>query len=265
MFARAETVIADAKIAQMSERGFVLKINSESVPVDDDGRTKFWKGKVPAKRADFHEGDVVHVRLKKDATPVLLREMADPATAKWLDGIRKNYTGATIIRIETKRLFVTLEDKSEFNYAISDKTKVDLKGVIGTISDLKEGMKVEVKAQLTPTLDTRATVITDHVVSAAKTGKGKTTPTKNKVKPIKLANEGAIGGKVVAIAKELNIIDVDVAGTVIHVTLSAQTKVIIGTSPGSSASIQVGDTVDVSYKRDKYGRFLASKINIHRP
>src|SRR5947209_7958265 len=53
------TQIVDARIAQISARGFILQVGSDSISVDDTGSTRFWRAKAAAKRDAFKEGDLV--------------------------------------------------------------------------------------------------------------------------------------------------------------------------------------------------------------
>ena len=106
----AETEILEGKVAKITERGFVLSVGTEPLVVEDSSTTKFWKSKASAKRDGFQEGDTVMARVKTDADPPQLRELADKATWTWLDKIRKEPQRGVIEKLDTKYLTVRLND-----------------------------------------------------------------------------------------------------------------------------------------------------------
>ena len=261
-FAQAANLVYDAKIVQVTERGFVLKAGTENISVEDDQRTKFWKVKLPVTREAFKTGETVTVKVKTDANPPLVRELSDVATAKWLDHIRKNAVPGTIKKIDLKRIVIDLDDKSEFSYAYSEKTKVEVKNTMSAVSDLKEGMHVYAKSQLMPSLDTRLTLLSDRLAVTDKPAKG---GAKVKAeKPVKLAEAGGLLGTVSAIDESLGIFDIDGSMPSVHITYNSQTKFILAGTLVSIKTLKIGDTVEIVYRRDKFGRIVASKVTLKR-
>ena len=134
---RAETLLTEATIAEVSERGFVLKVGSEAVPVEDESATRFWRAQAKAERSAFKVGDAVGVRIKTDNSPAVLREMADVPTWKWLTRIRKEIVAGTLVKAEAKAVTLKLDDGTTFIYRTSDKSDFILKGKEASLNDLK--------------------------------------------------------------------------------------------------------------------------------
>lgn len=260
----AENISVDAKIIQVTERGYILKSGTETIPVEDDQKTKFWIAKNPGTRESFKVGDAITVKIKTDASPALVREMSDPATAKWLEHLRRDDVPAVILKVDLKRILVSFDDKSTFSYAHSAKTKVEINGGPSSVSELKEGTKVYVKAQLMPSLDTRATLIADKLTVASKTTKGGTKVAAKR--SLKLPEVGFITGVVTAIQEPLSIFDIETSGNFLHITCNSQSRIMIVGSPAllKMNALRTGETVDVNFRRDKYGRIVAAKVMIHR-
>ena len=166
LIALAGNLETDARIVEVTERGFLLGVGSEKFAVEDDSRTRFWLNKRPSERTGFAVGATVRAKIKTDGTPALLREMSDLGTGKWLEKIRKGIASGIVKKVEIKRLTVTLEDNSEFSYAVSDKTKFLSNGEPSNYLDLKEGAHVYVKSQLQSNQDTKAVEVNNRLIVA---------------------------------------------------------------------------------------------------
>lgn len=251
-------MLVEAKIAEVTERGFILKVGSDSVPVQDESATHFWRNRAPSGRTSFSVGDAVGVRLKTDATPVVLREMADLDTWKWLDQIRKQVVMGTLLRAEAKTLTLRLEDGSTFTFRHSDKSAIDLKGKPAGLNDLVEGQKLYVKGRLLPSLDTWVVSLSD-VRPPVKESKA----TKSaKEKPLKIAAAGSIRGVVDHHLPSHTMFDIWYQGRLIHITYTARTSFTFGGERAGPIDLRKGIGVNVTYRRDQLGRLVATKIEM---
>ena len=122
-----ETLITEAKILEVTERGFILSVGTEPLAVEDSVQTRYWKDSGTVKREAFAKGDLIFARIKTDTDPPLLRECADPATWKWLEKIRHEYVKGSVEKVEAKRLQLKLEDGKTFSYSISQKSVAKIK------------------------------------------------------------------------------------------------------------------------------------------
>ncbi|HEY0865848.1 MAG TPA: DUF5666 domain-containing protein [Fimbriimonas sp.] len=254
--AYAETQLVEASIAEINDRGFILKIGTEPLAVEDESATRFWKSKAPAKREAFKVGDLVKVRLKTDAAPTVVREMADRPTFAWLDKIRKEPMSGTVSKVDARYVTLKFADGAEFSYRATAKSDIAV-GEAKTAADLKEGTKVYAKGRTLPTLDTWLVSLSDKPAAAASKSKETKKP---KPKPLKLEKQGSIRGTVTGHVPIYRIFDVDRDGFRLHITYNDKTKFVRG-GPGD---IVVGARSDVSYYRDAFGRIIATKIELFK-
>ncbi len=255
-----DTLETDAKVVEVNERGFVLSVGSEKLAAQDDSRTRFWSMKKPGAREAFPVGFTVHVRLKTDGAPTVIREMSDLDSARWLEKIRHSVVAGTIKKIEPKRLIVGLDDGSEFSYVVSDKTKFLASGEPTRLIELKEGAHVYVKAQLQSNLDTKATEVNNRLIAVKDSGKKE--KKKPPLKTLKLAPAGKISGVIQLPAVDFGMFDMVCQGTLVHITFTPKTVITLMGKLTNAKSIVPDLRVVVTYERDKYGRLVASKVEL---
>jgi predicted DNA-binding antitoxin AbrB/MazE fold protein len=261
-FCRAETLITKAKIAEVTERGFVLTIGTESVPAEDESQTRFWKGFKPAKKEDFKPGEAVSVRLKTDGAPTILREITDETTADWLTRIRKETMPCTVVKVDPKSIVVRFDNGAEFAYRYSEKSKATLSGATVSVIDLKEGQKIHVKGRLLPTLDTWIVEATD-VKPATVAKPSSKTKKPAQPKPLKISSSGKIKGVVDLHQPQFWMVDMYVEKRLIHVTYTASTAIKLEGAKANASAIERGLWAEVLYRRDNYGRLIASEIKLY--
>ena len=256
--ATAETLLTDAKIAKIDDRGMVLQVGSQPLAVEDNYQTRFWLNKASAKRESFHAGDAVFVRIKTDVDPPQLREMADRATWTWLDSIRKGAKRGTIEKRDPKSLTIKFDDGSTFAYRCTDKTVVQLKSKPGAVlSDLEAGMMVYAKGRLLPSLDTFLSEVSDSLIES----KSEAGMKSKKVKMTPLPTEGSIEGRIVQVNGELSMIDVQ-SDRLLHVTFTSSTKFTLDGQTVTKAELRIQMNARVAYRRDKAGRIIASSVGL---
>lgn len=255
----AETLLTEAKVIERTERGFILQVGTQPLVVEDTYQTKFWRSKAPGKREGFEAGALVHCRIKTDVDPPQLREMADRATWAWLDSARRDYKKGTVQELDAKYLVLKFDDGSVFSYRATDKSVVKLKGRAASLTDIETGQVVWAKGRLLPTLDTFLVEVVDVMPAAAvkepAAAKGKIP----KMEPLK--QEGVIEGTVIRHHANISMFDIE-TDRALHITYSASTKFTLDGQQTTKAAIQQKLIAKVTYKRDKAGRIIASKVDL---
>ncbi len=249
----AETLVTKARILEITEKGFVLSLGTQSVVADADVKTKFWKSNKPGKLSDFGVGDAVSIRLKTDANPQQIREMADERTSIWLDRIRMETLGGLVERVDAKTLTLLLEDGSQFIYRHSEKSKLVLAGASPAMMSLKKGQRIYVKGRLLPTLDTWIVTATDVKPSPARLPAAP---------PAEILSSGRLKGFVDLHQPQHSMVDLYVGERLIHVVYTSKTKVKLEGAKAQLSDIQRGLWMEVLYRRDTYGRPIASQIEL---
>jgi len=258
----AETQIVDARVAKVDGTSIVLNTASGPLVAAFDEKTKFWKNKAESTADKFVEGDAVVARLKTNADPTELRELADKASWTWLDAIRKTPQQATVVQLDQKYLYVKLAVGGEFKYRITEKSGIELKGKNpAMVSDLTPGLVVYVKGRTLATLDTWVVLVSDQPI-AANAKATKSSKTGKAVKAAPLPAAGTFEATVTKVTLTINMIDVLESGRVLHVTYVGSTRFTKDGKAVSFRDIAAGNRVKVSYRRDKLGRIIANAIEI---
>ena len=266
LVARAENEILEAKVLEVTEKGFVLQVGTEPLAVDDEHDTKFWKGKSSAKRDDLKPGDAVFARVKVDNDPPVLRELADKETWKWLDKIRKEPQAGTIDKIDSKYLTVKFPDGTKFSYRATDKSKVSLKDKVDAgLSDLKSGQMVYLKGRTLPTLDTWLVEVSDSPIALPKSASKKSSESKPKVvRKAALPESGRLEGHTLVLIPKLSMFDVIASDNrSLHILFNSQTKFFFEGKPATARAIERGLRFSLLYQRDRFGRILATKVELY--
>lgn len=253
----AETMLSDAKVIKVDDRGFVLQVGTQPLAVEHSYQTRFWKAKASVKRDAFAAGDLVWVRVKTDADPPQLREMADRPTAVWLDSIRKGTTKGVVAKLDAKFLTLKLDDGSTFDYRATDSTKVSLQGKAASLADVRDGITVYAKGRLLPTLDTFLVELSDSAPPpvAAKEKKSKVV----KLAPLQAA--GSLEGQIVKLHPEISMFDLE-TDRLLHITFTPATKFTVDGAPANKDALRLRMRAKIGYKRDKAGRIIASKVDL---
>ncbi len=252
---------------EVTERGFILQVGTEPLAVDDEHDTRFWKGKAAAKRDDLKAGDSVFARVKVDNDPPILRELADKETWKWLDKVRKEPQLGTIEKVDSKFVMVKFPDGSKFSYRATDKSKVQLKDTPdASLSDLKVGQMVYLKGRTLPTLDTWLVEVSDSPIALPKSAsKSKAAEEEKKVvrKPA-LPDSGKLTGHTLVLIPKLSMFDVIASDNrSLHISYNSQTKFFLEGKPVTAQAIERGLRFSLVYQRDRFGRILATKVELY--
>jgi hypothetical protein len=257
----ADTLVTEAKILEVTERGFILRVGTEPLAVEDSPETKLWKACAGADRKAFGRDESVGVRIKTDTDPPLLREMADAATWQWLTKIRKEPMSGAIEKVTGKVVTVKFSDGRSFEYRYSDKTEIVIGKKTVAASDLEVGQKVYLKGRLLPTLDTWLEKISDEPIP------GKATAEKSKKPkiPPPLPATGKLEGMVQQHLGQLRMFDLLADPRLFHITYGAASKFFLDGRPCRPESLAKSQRAVVHYSRDKAGRILASKVELYSP
>ena len=256
----AETLLTEAKIVKLDERGLILQVGTQPLAVEDNYQTKFWQAKKPAKKEAFLAGDLVVARIKTDADPPQLREVADKATHGWLESIRKDFQKGVIEKVDSKFVTVKFADGSTFGYRATDKSKITLKGKAASTANLEEGLAVYAKGRLLPTLDTFLVELTD-VAPPAASAKAKQPEKGPKSKMTPLKPDGLLEGTVSRHHPEISMFDIE-ADRMLHITYTSATKFSLDGQPATKDAIRLRLRARIAYKRDKAGRIIASRVEL---
>lgn len=260
----AESLVTTAKVLEITPRGFILMVGTEPLAVEDTPDTRCWKAQSSADRDAFAKGETVNVRIKTDSDPPVLREISDERTWKWLDSIRRSTRKGTLEKVDAKFLHLKFEDGSRFSYRITDKSDLKLSGKTNpSTSDLAPGQTVYVRGRLLPNLDTWVIELSDQPPAAKPSAKPSGSSSSAKPKAVKLPTSGKLEGIILADMPPLNMFDilVDEIRTY-HISYNLETKFSVDRKASDRKGLQKGAAVLVTYKRDKYGRLLATKVEI---
>lgn len=258
-FAPAETLLTEARVIEVNERGFVLQVGTQPLALEDNYQTKFWSAKAPVKREVFKAGDAVHCRIKTDADPPQLREMADRETARWLEAIRRDFKKGVIEEVDPKYLTLKFDDGSRFAYRATDKSAIKLRGKSASLLDLEPGTTVWAKGRLLPTLDTFLVELSD---SAPAVAAKEPTGAKGKVPKLEpLKPDGVLEGLVTRHHAQISMFDIE-TDRMLHITYTATTKFTLDGQPATKTALRPQLRARVTYKRDKAGRLIASKVDL---
>ncbi len=255
----AETKIVEGTIADISEKGFVITVGTQPLAVEQGFETRFWSGKAIVKRDVFKVGDRVFARVKTDADPPQLRELADKATWDWLDRIRKEPQQGTIEKVDDKGVTLKFADGSVFVYRATAKSQVSLKDKAGaTTTDLVVGQHVWAKGRTLPTLDTWLVTVTDSPLEV----KPKKETHKRGEKTKALPTSGKLTGTIIALIKPLKMFDVLVGIATLHISYDIETKFTLDGKPANAEVMRRNMEFVAIYRRDKFGRIFASKVEL---
>lgn len=257
----------EAKVLEITERGFVLQVGTEPLAVDDEHHTRFWKLKAPAKRTDLKVGDSVFARVKVDNDPPVLREIADKESWKWLDKIRKEPVKASIEKVDTKYVIVKLADGTKFSYRATEKSKIQLKDIPDAgLSDLRVGQEVYLKGRTLPTLDTWLVLVSDTPIPMSKTASKSSESVKSSkvARSTAMAASGKLTGHTLVHIPKLSMFDViATSNRSLHISYTSTTKFYLDGKPCTPDVIERGMRFSLLYQRDRFGRILATKVELY--
>jgi hypothetical protein len=143
----AETTSVVALIIGWDSRGWVLQVNAGKVRVAETKETRYWANFASGTRQSFSEGQNIRVKLTESGGQFKLREMADEATATWLDSLKQDVWVGRVVGGDIKSILVRFANLTEIKYKVSDKTKVIFGKNSVRTTDLRAGQLIFVKGK----------------------------------------------------------------------------------------------------------------------
>ena len=259
----------EAKVLEVTERGFVLQVGTEPLAVDDEHDTRFWKGKAQAKRDAMAVGDSVYARVKVDNDPPVLREIADKETWRWLDRIRTEPVQGVIDKIDSKTVTAKFADGTSFVYRATDKTKVQLKATEDAgLSDFKSGQTVYLRGRTLANLDTWLALVSDAPIPMPKSASRKSSAKDSEERKVPrdktIPMSGTLTGTTLALLPPLRIFDVLADyNKSLHISYNEETKFFFEGRSCLPDAIKRGLRFKLLYRRDRFGRILATKVELY--
>ncbi len=160
MTALAETEIFQARLDTFDPEGNTIILKRTGKPDVNatlHKRARLWLNKAPATVDQFRQmaGETVMVRMSvgTQVRPVV-REMADPATWKWLEKVRRGIVKGVLKGVEENYLLIDLPDNTQFAYRFTPKTRWERDGKPATIEDFAIGETLYLAPRLLANLDT---------------------------------------------------------------------------------------------------------------
>lgn len=157
--ALAETEIFQARLQTFDPEANTIVLKRTGKPDVNatlHKQVRLWINKSPATIDQFRQmtGEVVMVRMSvgTQVRPVV-REMADPASWKWLEGVRRGIVKGILKGVEENYLMIELPDKTQFAYRFTPKTQWERDGKPATIEDFAIGETLYLAPRLLANLD----------------------------------------------------------------------------------------------------------------
>jgi hypothetical protein len=251
-FCLAESVVARARIVEITESGFVLGVGTESMSTQVEKTTRYWRDMTPAKKLDFLPGDSVMVRINEATTPASVREVADIASGEALAAIRKETLSCTVLKVDLKTVLVQMEGRIEFAYRYTEKSKLEIGGMAAHFGELKKGQRLFIKGRFLSSLDT-------WIVSASDVKPKDESPQKSRST---IPSSVKIQGVVDLHQPPFSMVDLYIDERLVHVIYTPRTVVKLEGSKTSFAAIERGLWARILVRRDQFGRLIASQIEL---
>jgi len=214
-------------------------------------KARLWLNQQPASTEQFQQmvGKPVMVRLSVGtATRPIIREMADPATWKWLEKVRRGIVQGKLVGIEEDYLVLELSDKSRFAYKMTRSTQLMRDGKPATLEQFVVGETLYLAPRLLSNLDTMALAVSNKERDA-QIGRERSLPT--------------VSGTLQAIDKENKILRVRThAGDLREFRYDEKTEFILKGKPIRLEQIKPPVPVTVHRKRDEEGNDYARRVTI---
>jgi len=265
-----------------------VNANGTNLTVEDAGRVRafqidpkcrFWKNFAPVPKPDFAGQEAVVVRAKTSVSPALAKELADAKTWAWLEKIRKQRLPGELKAIEKTGWRVAFSDGTQFLYRVTAKSKITIAGRPVTADAVPLGTKLVLKARTLPSYDTWLVSATDAITTLdaeeepeadrptptppKATKAPRVTTKKSSVPPSRpMPSNGVAVGRVVLILVGNGIFDVLIDGRTYHITVTRDTKWTVDGKRASIHDLTLDLDVRVTYRRDRFGRIIASKVDI---
>ena len=259
--------VLSAKLEDLTAEYADLSTSRGKIRAKVDSKTRYWFRFASVERAQFPMGGTVSVRVRMGtAEGDQLKEIADPATADWLTAIRKLPQPGEIVAVSPKGVTVKLSDQSSFTYRVTEKSKITINGRPTGSSGLVQGQKLYFSGRLLSNYDTWLREASDTPPartssSSTSNGRSSTRSVSSKTPPAPLASSGEIEGTIVFFYPNAPIFDLLVDEHRYHITMNTKTAIYVDGKKGDVSYLDLDLNVTVRYRKDRFGRLIASKIS----
>ena len=258
----AQVEIVDGRIENVSGKQFELSTSKGRMSALTDSKTRFWFGRQSVEMEKFPVGITISARIKVADDSATVKEIADTATAAWLTNIRKTPQLGTVLSTNLKGITVKFADNTTFTYRATEKSQVILQGKETSLESVQPGQTLYFHARLLSNYDTWLKLASD----APPTIKPETTRSSSKSATVgqdrsPMPSSGEIEGTIVFFYPKAPIFDIVVDGQRYHVNYTANTQFMVDGKKAGPNVLDLDLVVRIKYRRDRFGRIMASKIS----
>lgn len=258
----AQVEIVEGRIENVTGKQFELSTSKGRISALTDSKTRFWFGRQSVDMEKFPVGINFSARIKVSDDSATVKEIADTATAAWLTNIRKVPQLGTVVITNLKGITVKFADNTTFTYRATEKSQVIVGGKEASLDSIQPGQTLYFHARLLSNYDTWLKLASD-APPAIKPEATRTTTKSAKASQERapMASSGEIEGTIVFFYPKTPIFDIVVDGQRYHVNYTANTQFVVDGKKAGANVLDLDLVVRIKYRRDRFGRIMASKIS----
>jgi hypothetical protein len=258
----AQVEILDGRVENVAGKQFELSTPKGRINAVTDSKTRFWFGRQSVEMEKFPVGINFSARIKVSDDSATVKEIADTATAAWLTNIRKTAQLGTVVSTNLKGITVKFADNTTFTYRATEKSQVVLNGKEAKLESIQPGQTLYFHARLLSNYDTWLKLASDappaiKPETTRSTSKG--TSASQDRSP--MASSGEIEGTIVFFYPKAPIFDIAIDGQRYHINYTANTQFMVDGKKAGPNVLDLDLVVRIKYRRDRFGRIMASKIS----
>ncbi|MDX2066182.1 MAG: hypothetical protein SFX74_10605 [Fimbriimonadaceae bacterium] len=264
---QAETRQLVGTVTEVGAGTLTLQTSQGPVPIRVTEKSQIWMHRKRATLPEVVAGIRGNVRATVDDQGVTLKEFADEATAAWLQAIRRVPQRGRIVSRGVRGITVEFEDRSTFQYRVTEKSKVTVGGADSSLDQLADGTVLTFHGRLLSNSETWLRLVTD-VMPEPKPTPGSSSSRSRSVRdtrdavPPRLPANGEVEGVVTFIVPRGNLFDVEVDGARYHITVVPATQFMQDGRRVSPGLMELDLLVKVRYRQDRFGKLIASRVTI---
>jgi hypothetical protein len=265
--ASAETRQFVGPVTAVGPDSLTLQTPQGPVPIRVTEKSMIWMHRKRVTLPDVVAGVRGTARASVDDQVVTLKEFADEATAAWLQGIRRTPQRGRIVSRGIRGITVEFEDRTQFQYRVTEKSKVTLGRHNASLEQVADGTMLTFHGRLLSNSDTWLRLVTDELppLGGAPTTSGTRARTGRDSRdglPPRLPSNGEVEGIVTFIVPRGNLFDVEVDGARYHISVAPSTQFVQDGRRVSPGMMELDILVKVRYRQDRFGKLIASKVTI---
>jgi hypothetical protein len=268
----AASTVVEGTITALSDRGYVVETSGGRLNLIAESATRCWRNRSVARSPEFLVNERVSVRYKTgDNGLLIVREIADLPSATWLAAIRKRILAGVVTKTDERTVTAKFRDGTTFAYRATAKSAITVKGQTVPVSSLQIGQALWFKGRTMANMDTRLVSASD-VPPNAKTAEDEesadtvapTEPAPKRAEPTttKTRSKKILSGPVLAVFPSYRMFDIRADGLLYHITVTPQTEFRLAGKRIPWSEIEQGMDADVTFRRDRVGRFIALRVDL---